>query len=406
MVLSNQMVPHIFSSGVDLDVGKPSGRKTSKNNAAGPPALEDSEAWPAPDAAAPAEPKSTTAPVVKEPKETAAKEGETREPKEPKEPRETTKKKKWEKLEVSFQYDSLQNRRGRGGKFNRNNRNGGREPSTRGKDGNRTEKEDKSRGAQRSDGEEGSYAREQGIERRAQSLSFDPGHRHDIHAPEWAMQGPFVHQPTPIHPDSQTAHEAPQMNSEVRGRDTVPSNHDHERRDPAKREASSQRSRSQASSREKNSSPSGSKRDQSDQHLSPMVHPDQQGQYSEIPHWEDQDHNLAPQNHTQSNQQGSHARRGRTFRGRNGYSPSAFAQGQYVPPPQQLPFQGYYPPMYPPPMQPGLVNARAYSVPYYTPNSGSRYPQPFPAFPDYSRLGVQPAPVIDDEMKQKIIRQV
>ena len=75
-----------------------------------------------------------------------------------------------------------------------------------------------------------------------------------------------------------------------------------------------------------------------------------------------------------------------------------------------MPFQGFYPPPYPPPMQTTFpFNARAHSVPYYQPNTVPRYPQPpYPAqfFPDYSRLGVQPVPLIDEEVKQRIIRQV
>ena len=83
----------------------------------------------------------------------------------------------------------------------------------------------------------------------------------------------------------------------------------------------------------------------------------------------------------------------------------AFSQGQYIAPQQILyPF----PPMYPPPMQAGFIpSARAHSVPYYQANTASRYPgYPQAWFPDYSRLGLQPVPLIDDETRQRIVRQV
>ena len=325
-------------------------------------------------------------------------EGETRESKEPRE----SKKKKWEKIEVNFQYDSPQNRRGRGGKFNRNTRGGGRDSVARGKDGT-AEKDEKPRIAPRSDGEDTVVhtARESiPVERRAQSLSFDPGHRQqDGPSPEWQMRPQYTQEP--LSGDSE------------RWRTSSPSRS--ERPSQANHDVSAQRSRSRGSSREKNSSPNGSKQATEQQH-SPATSPNGASQFPDLPsQWDEQDSNIGLQNNPQFGQQANHARRGnsRGYRGRNGYSPNAYSQGQYIPPPlpQQVPFQGFFPPLYPP-MQTGFpVNGRAHSVPYYQSNTMSRYPQPgYPPqfYPDYSRLGVQPVPVplIDEEIKQRIIRQV
>ncbi len=92
------------------------------------------------------------------------------------------------------------NRRGRGGKINRNGRGGTRDSSGRGRDipTDRIEREEKSRSAPRSDGEDTSLAaaKESAVpERRAQSLSFDPGHRlHEMPPAEWTINQ-VSHQP-------------------------------------------------------------------------------------------------------------------------------------------------------------------------------------------------------------------
>ena len=456
-----------------MDVVKaPSRRSTKINNPVPPPALEDSEAWPSPDVAATVEKedrvKSTAStptikdtskqtvkldapiPTAKEsPSEVAKVSTKDDAPKELskeftkdsakdgwKEVTKESKKKKWEKIEVNFQYDSPQNRRGRGGgKFNRNTRGGARDSVARGKEGvnDRPEKGEKTRNTPRSDGEETAVpVSAAALERRAQSLSFDPGHQHhDVPAPEWSMRPPYTHEPVPVTPENwqRVPSPPPQPEQPEHQTQVVP-------------DVSVQRSRSSASSRGKDSSsPSGSKRENiehlhheqqhehhnehsHEHHQSPAASSNGQTQSSETaPPWDEQEHNLPYQNNLPYSQQGNQARRGNSRsnynRTRNGYSPNAYPQpqpqpqpNQYVPAtPQQLAFQGFYPSMYPPPMQTGFPpNARAHSVPYYQPNSMSRYPQPgYPQpqwFPEYSRLGVQPVPVIDDDIKVRIVRQV
>lgn len=344
---------------------------------------------------------ATTVVTTKESPKEATKEGESREVKEPRE----TKKKKWEKIEVNFQYDPPQSRRGRGGKFGRNGRGGGRDPSTRVKDGDRNDKEEKNRSAQRSDGEDAnpSASREPlPVERRAQSLSFDPGHRHhDVPSQEWPMRGPYTQEPASVNPESWKGESS---SSRAVQQETQTSD---------ARDLSAKGSHSPRSPQEKDSPPNGREHDVTEPHRSPAISPSDQNQFSDMPsQWDEQENGSTLQNNSQYNQS-NHAKRGgnnRGYRGRNGYSPIPFSQGQYIPPPpQQVPLQGFYPPFFPPPMQTGFPpNARAHSLPFYQPSSVSRYPQTgYPQFfPDYSRLGVQPVPVIDEDTKQRIIRQV
>ena len=402
------------------DVVKGPVRRPNKLNSA-PPALEDPEAWPSPEVAAIVEKEDRvkTTPTVssKEGSSTPAmegsmegskemstegpKEGEHREHREPRE----TKKKKWEKIEVNFQYDSPQARRGRGGKFNnRGGRGGGKDSYQRGKEGahDRPERDEKLRDTPRSDNEDVNLAGAKGdlpaMERRAQSMSFESGRQtHDVqHPPQWVMPAPYAQEPLPMNPPDGLR------------RETSPARFNrHARQMHGPRDPSAQRSQSRGSSRGKNSSsPDGSKRDV-DHHISATTSPNGQVQFTDLPsQWED------PDQHTQNsqfNQQSNQTRRGAgrgSYRPRNGYSPINYPQ---QPPTQQLPFQGFYPSIYPPPMQAGFpMNTRAHSVPYYQPNAMSRYPQPgFPPqwMPDFSRLGVQPVPV-DEEMKQRIVRQV
>src|SRR5271170_1529141 len=410
------------------DLAKAPIRRQNKVNAA-PPALEDPEAWPSPDIAAivEKEDRTKTTPTLpskdsskegsntptreastegtKEVSIEGSKEGEHREHKEPRE----TKKKKWEKIEVNFQYDHPQTRRGRGGKFNnRGGRGGGKESYQRGKEGaahDRPERDEKHRDTPRSDNEDVNLAGARGdlppVERRAQSLSFEAGRRvHDVqHPSEWALPVPYSQEPLPVNPP------------EGLRRETSPARfNQHARQTQGPRDSSAHRSQSRGSSRGKlSSSPDGSKRDVVDHHLSAATSPNGQMQFPDMPsQWEDPEQHLQ---NSQFNQQPNQARRGTgrgSYRSRNGYSPINYPQ--YPPPQQQLPFQGFYPSMYPPPMQTGFpMNTRGQSVPYYQPNAMSRYPQPgFPQqwMPDFSRLGVQPMPVVDEEMKTRIVRQV
>ena len=401
------------------DEAKAPTRRSTKNNNVVPPALEDSEAWPSPDVAAAVEKedrvksapplppaKEVTKEVVnesgKEPEKEDPKDvgGESREPKEPRE----SKKKKWEKIEVNFHYDSPPNRRGRGGKFNRNTRGGGRDSVARSRDG--VNEKEKSRTTPRSDGEDTVVSPVRDtvpVEQRAQDPGFDPSHRqHDEVPPEWTMQPPYTQEPSPVNAENWRA--------------SSPSRSDHQGRQAhVDHDVSAQQPRSRGSSRGKNSSPSGSKQG-IDQHHSPASSPNGQTQFSDAPQWDEQEHNAAPQNNPQFNQANQTRRgNGRPYRGRNSYSSNTYPQNQYMPPPppqpQQMPFQGFYPPLYSQPMQSGFPVNRSHSVPYFPPNSMSRYPQPaYPPqfYPDYSRLGVQPVPIplVDEEMKQRIIRQV
>ena len=407
------------------DLAKAPIRRQNKVNAA-PPALEDPEAWPSPDIAAIVEKEDRTKTTPTLPSRDSPKEGSntpTRdastedlkelsteglkegEPREHKEPRET-KKKKWEKIEVNFQYDPPQARRGRGGKFNnRGGRGGGKESYQRGKEvvHDRPERDEKRKDTPRSDNEDVNLAGAKGdlppAERRAQSLSFEGGRRMpDVqHPSEWVLPLPYGQEPLPMNPP------------EGLRRETSPARlNQHARQIQGPRDTSAQRSQSRGSSRGKHSSsPDGSKRDVGDHHHS-ATSPNGQMQFQDVPpQWEDPEQH--PQN-SQFNQQPNQARRGTgrgSYRSRNGYSPINYPQ---YPPPQQLPFQGFYPSMYPPPMQTGFpMNARAHSVPYYQPNAMSRYPQPGYSqqwMPDFSRLGVQPVPMVDEEMKQRIVRQV
>ena len=392
-------------------VRAPQRRSTKMNNPA-PPALEDAEAWPSPDVAATVEKedrsRSTTSASTKDIGKDNLKELKEGESREVKEPRDSAKKKKWEKLEVNITINPPpnMNRRGRGGgKVNRNGRGGGRESAGRRDAPNdRTDREEKNRSPPRSDGEEAGLAAGKdsaALERRAQSLSFDPGHRpHDMPPPEWTMRG-------------QASHEAQQLPTEGWQRELSPSFHPNGANN-APHDVASQRSRSPGSVTGKNSSsPAGSKRGDSQE---PQQSPS--GSHGERPHasetpsqWEDHE-NASQQNHTQSNQQANATRRGagRGYRGRNAYAPNNFPQGQYMPPPQQMPYQGFYP-IYPPPMQSGFgPPARSHSVPYYQPHSPSRYPQTgfSPQWmPGASQLGLQPVPLIaiDEELKQRIIHQ-
>jgi len=416
---------HFYSFHSNADIVKGPVRRPNRANPA-PPALEDPEAWPSPEVAAfvDKEDRIKTTPTLpskessKEgtntppreastegPKEVSTegqKEGEQREHKEPRE----TKKKKWEKIEVNFQYDPPQARRGRGGKFNnRGGRGGGKESYQRGKEGthDRPERDEKHRDTPRSDNEDVNLAGARGdlppVEQRAQSLSFEAGRRmHDVpHPPEWTMPLPYGQEPLPMNPP------------EGLRRETSPARlNQHVRQTQGPRDPSLNRSQSRGSSRGKHSaSPDGSKRDVVDQHLSAATSPNGQMQFPDMPaQWEDPELLQNSQFNQQSNQGRRGAGRG-GYRSRNGYSPINYPQ---YPPPQQLPFQGFYPSMYPPPMQTGYpMNTRAHSVPYYQSNNMSRYPQPgFPQqwVPDFSRLGVQPMPVVDEEMKQRIVRQV
>ena len=410
---------YFYSFNSNNDTVRAPGRRPNKAHAA-PPALEDPEAWPSPEVAAIVDKedriKTTSTLPSREsskegtntpPRETSTegpkglstegpKEGEPREHKEPRE----TKKKKWEKIEVNFQYDPPQGRRGRGGKFNnRGGRGGGKESYQRGKEGthDRPEREEKHRDAPRSDNEDVNLAGARGdlppAERRAQSLSFEAGRRlHDVpHPPEWSMPMPYGQEPLPMNPP------------EGLRRETSPARlNQHARPTQGPRDPSSNRSQSRNSSRGKHSaSPDGSKRDVVDHQLSASTSPNGQMQFPDMPgQWEDPEH----LQNSQFNQQSNQARRGTgrgPYRSRNGYSPINYPQY----PPPQVPFQGFYPSMYPPPMPTGyLMNTRAHSVPYYQPNTMSRYPQQW--MHDFSRLGVQPMPIVDEEMKQRIVRQV
>lgn len=387
-----------FNFSSDKFAGKAPSRRSTKNNIPTPPNLEDSEAWPSPDVAAivEKEQKPVNLNMIKESKETikeenipeAMRETERPERKEPKEPREP-KKKKWEKIEVNFQYDSPQSRRGRGGKVNRNGRGGGREGGGRGKD-DRSEREDKSRGAQRSDGEDSNYPNSKSpgpIERRTQSLSFEAGHRQpDMPLPNWTMHGTYSHEPL-------------SMDADQRIRSSSPSRAGHS--DPSRDDVSSHRERSPGSLRIRDSSPNGSR--SNDQYRSPILSPTGQTQFQDLsPPLEEQEHNsLNPNNGPPSNSTRRASSRG--YRGRNGLSPNAF-QPHYPPP--QIPNFPYYPQFYPAPMP--FIPGRSHSVPYYQPNAASRYPPTAYShwIPDYSRLGVQPVPMIDEDIKHRIIRQV
>ena len=392
-------------------VRAPARRSTKANNTA-PPALEDAEAWPSPDVAATVEKdersRTSTSASTKDIVKDKTKDTSEGEPREAKEPRES-KKKKWEKLEVNITINPPphMNRRGRGGKVSRNGRGGARESSGRARDGpnDRVEREEKSRSAPRGDGDDVSTAvgKESGpLERRAQSLSFDPGHRpHDMPPPEWTLRG-------------QTSPESQQLPTEGWQGELPPSFHPTGANNTP-HDMSTGRSRSPGSVTGQNSSsPTGSKRgDSQEPQHSPSGSQSERPQASELPNqWEDHE-NASQPNNTQSSQQSNAPRRGagRGYRGRNTYAPNNFQQGQYMPPPQQMSYQGFYP-IYPPPLQPGFAPpARSHSVPYYQPSSPSRYPQtgyPPQWIPGSSQLGLQPVPVIatDEEMKQRIIRQV
>jgi la-related protein 1 len=395
----------------DISVVRAPARRSTKMNSVAPPALEDAEAWPSPDVAANAEKeersRSTTSTSTKDTGKERPKESKEGESREVKEPRESTKKKKWEKLEVNITINPPphMNRRGRGGKINRSGRGGARESSGRGRDipADRIEREEKSRNAPRSDGEDASLAagKESAVaERGAQSLSFDPGHRpHEIPPSEWTVN-PAVHEPE-------------QLASEGWQGDSSPSFHPNGDSNVSQ-DLSTTRSRSPGSVGAKtSSSPAGSKRGNSQEpHHSPSGSHGGRAQVSETSNQWEEHENASQQNHAQLNQQSNAPRRGtgRGYRGRNTYTPNAFPQGQYMPP-QQLPYQGFYP-VYSPPMQPGFApSARSQSVPYYQPHSPSRYPQAgyVPQWiPGTSQLGLQPVPMvaIDEDMKQRIVYQV
>jgi len=412
---------------VNVSVGKPSRQKGKVANAP-PPALEDAEAWPSPEAAAVVEKEerkqSTLIPIYKEdrtkssPNSTELKEFKDvgkEEPREPKEPREG-KKKKWEKLEVNFHYDSPQSRRGRGGKYNnRHTRGSTRDASNRSKEGEK--EESRPRYVQRSDGEEPNPQNTGdpgNSERRAQSLNFDPGHSRSAELPpqEWQLTSfrhdsvpappPITHEPVPMKPEfaqqgpssSLTPHQEQQT-------ETAPSR-------------SGQRSRSPKAPHN-DVSTNGTQSDPSELQQSPMASPTQPPN-RDGSQWEDEQNYSFPT--SQAIQQGTQPPRrgnGRRFSSRNSFSPNAFPQGYMPPPPQPpIPFPGPFYPMYTPPMQPVFgPPGRSHSVPYFPPPANSSLPR-YPSHPyqpqftaDFSRLGVQPAAVsIDEDTKNKIIRQV
>jgi la-related protein 1 len=378
-------------------------RRTTRNNVPVPPALGDSEAWPSPDVAASVEKedrsKTTTATSTKEVtngKDTSVKETDSREPKEPRE----TKKKKWEKLEVNITFDPPTTRRPRGGKFGRNARGGARDSSARGKEG-PVDKVERVV-APRSDGEEQPKEAKM-AERRAQSLSIEPGHRqHDMPPPDWSVRGTVSQEPPPV-------------NAEPARRVSSPSRSDNQtRQNHVQRDVSVPSTRSPGSVTDKNVSPPNGVQhaETQDPNISAPSSPNTHNANDMSGQWEDND--TSNQHQPAFNQQSANANRGRgngrNFRGKGSYVPNTFPQGQYMPPQQQIPYPGMYP-VYPP-MQTGYpVNARAHSAPYYPSNSPSRYPQPgfqqqWIPNTDFSRLGVQAVPILDDEIKLRIVRQV
>jgi la-related protein 1 len=400
-VVKNDGIALLFCH-ADGFVARAPARRQTRNNVPVPPALGDSEAWPSPDVAATVEKeersRSTTATSTKEvaiAKDTIAKEVDSREPKEPRD----AKKKKWEKLEVNITYDPPTSRRPRGGKFGRNARGGARDSGARGKDG-QVDKSDRT-GAPRSDGEE--QPREaRPLDRRAQSLSIEPGHRqHDMPPPEWT-RGPVSHEPSPVTAD--TARRGPS-----------PSQTDNRpRQNHVQRDVSAHSPRSPGSVTDKIVSPPNGVQGTQESINSAPGSPNAQNNVSDMSgQWEDNDASNI-QNQPPFNQQSNSNRgrgTGRNFRGKGSYGPNTYPQGQFMPPQQQVP----YPPFYPvyPPMQTGFAapNGRAHSVPYYQSNSPSRYPQPgfqpqWVPNPDFSRLGVQAVPVLDEEIKLRIVRQV
>jgi La domain len=403
---------YIPASSADMCLGKSSRQKAKAPIV--PPALEDPEAWPSPDVAATVEKEDRNKPIlsISVPKETKtsptirdSKDVELKEPRD-------GKKKKWEKIEVNFQYDPPQSRRGRGGKFNnRNARGGAREAVSRTKDGEK--EESRPRHPQRSDGEEpnATNAREAvHPERRAQSLSFDPGHPHSGEVPAQDWQPPayrndslpappsITHEPVPVTPQSAQKGSSPSLTPH------------HEQQKDRSRSRSGQRSRSPKSPLNA-ASPNGMRPDPSEQPQSPVASPTNPP-FRDESHWED-NQNYDP-NNSQANPQGTQPRRGngRRYGPRNSYSPNAFPGGNMAPPQTQVPFPGPFYQMYPS-VQPQFgPPGRSHSVPYFTSPANSslpRYPaNPYPQFmPDYSRLGVQPAAVtVDEDTKSKIIRQV
>jgi hypothetical protein len=331
-----------------------------------PPALEDPEAWPSPDVAATVEKDDKAIkPAPKETKET--KEVEAALLKEPRE----GKKKKWEKLEVNFQYDPPSSRRGRGGKFYRNNnRQGSREGTWKGRD-DRNEKED-SKG-RRSEGEDRHPSSREGIDRRAQSLSFEAGHRSGT---------------------------SPSAQFPVRGRashDALRTNADHWRRTSSQsrssgRNVSGPRSGSPGSPRDQSSAPI-----EAGEHV--LSHPGSTNEQQATDVGTAAQHSHAGETTEESESQNQQNTGRRQYRGVNTFPQTSFPQSPYMTSPQQLPI---YPSFYPPPMQ---IFSRSHSVPYSTnsPTRYSSYPQVY--YPDFSRLGVQPVP-IDEELKTRIVRQV
>ena len=350
-----------------------------------PPALEDAEAWPSPDVAASTEKEEKTSKsipkeireVVKEPKE--VKEGEvSAAPKEPKE----SKKKKWEKIEVNFQYDSPPSRRGRGGKFYRNNNN--RQNTREG--GPIKNREDRNEDSKSRRNHEGGSSEEQpqqqqsrsspreGLDRRAQSLSFEAGPRSGSSPAggQWAVRGRASH-------------------------DTLRTNAENWRRTSSQsrssgRNVSGQRSGSPGSPRDGTTADQiENKERRPSQSASPNGHQTETEASVQQTHTGETTEDSEHQNQQQSGR--------RPYRGNPNTFPSTFPQPPYMSSPQQFPM---YAPFYPSPMH---TFPRSHSVPYAT-TSASRYPQyPQSYYPDFSRLGVQPVPV-DEDLKHRIIRQV
>ena len=345
-------------------------RKHRNELPAPPPALEDPEAWPSPDVAANVEKEETKAvkPVLKENPPKEAREIESAVPKEPRD----GKKKKWEKLEVNFQYDPPQSRRGRGGKYYRNStKPGSREANWKGRD-ERTEKEDKPR---KHEGEERHPSPREGVDRRAQSLSFEAGHRQSTSpSAQWPVRG-------------RASHDALRSTAENWRRTSSQSR-------SSGRNVSGQRSQSPGSPRDKSAArPIENNERRPSQSTSPNGLPAGDSQSEAVA----QQTHIADMNEDQTQNQQLNSGR-RPFRGMNTFSPTSFPQ-PYMTSPQQMPMFGPY---FPPPVQ---TFPRSHSVPFAT-NSPSRYPQyPQPYYPDFSRLGMQPV-TVDEDLKQRIVRQV
>jgi hypothetical protein len=279
--------------------------------------------------------------------------------------KETGKKKKWEKLEVNFQYDPPQTRRGRGAKAYRNpNRAGPRDPASKGKEEN---KEDKPR-VLKVEGEATATAGRESVDKRSQSLNFDPGHRpQNGQSQYYPLRGRTSQEPLRNSGDKYVRQSSHSRSSG--------------------RNLSGPRSGSPSSPHDKESSPSTTTHVENGDKTSPPVSPSNRPDQPSQLHTTDEQEQPAPQ--PSSNR--------RNYRGANTFT--AYPQGQFVTP--QMPM---FPPFYPPPpIQ--TTFGRAHSVPYAA-NPPPRFPQAYPMYyPDVSRMGIPPQ-VLDEDLKIRINRQV